>query len=364
MELAAHFSNIVDFRVQGRCLHRLSDILGLVLCGTLSDCDDFSEIADYGQDNLDVLRAELGLEFAHGIPSEDTLERVIRHLNSSQLAACFQSCLEELSLQGRHLRLDGKELRGTVPAGKKHALVQMVNVWVDELSVSFGQVQVAEKSNEITAIPLLLNLVDCRGSVVSIDAMGCQQDIAGQIVSQQADYLIALKANQGSLYEQVADFMQKRKEVLPVCRSLDKAHGRGEQRRVYVAQDIALVDVAANWPGLRSLLLVERERITAQGKVQSQQQYYISSLTGASPETCSAYVRGHWGIENGLHWQLDFTFGEDACRVRRDSGPANLHLIRKWALYLLRKDPAKISLKRKRKKASRSSRYLLQLLNR
>lgn len=364
MELSQHFSSIADFRVQGRCLHQLSDILGLVLCGTLCDCDDFSEIADYGQDNLDMLRAELGFAFVNGIPSEDTLERVIRHLDSSQLAACFQGCLEALSLQGRHIRLDGKELRGTIPSGKKHALVQMVNVWVDELAVSFGQMQVEEKSNEITAIPQLLDTVDCRGSVVSIDAMGCQKDIAGKIVDQQADYVIALKTNQGSLYEQVADFLQKRKEALPVFHSLDKGHGRGEQRRVYLAQDIALVDEAANWPSLHSLLLVERERITAQGKVQSQQQYYISSLIGASPETCSAYVRGHWGIENGLHWQLDFTFREDACRVRRDSGPANLHLIRKWALYLLRKDPAKISLKRKRKKASRSSQYLVQIFKR
>lgn len=241
--------------------------------------------------------------------------------------------------------------------------MQMVNVWVDELSVSFGQLQVKEKSNEITAIPQLLDAVDCRGSVVSIDAIGCQKDIAGKIVGKQGDYVIALKANQGQLYEQVADFMQRHKELLPVFHSLDKGHGRGEQRRVYVARDISLVDEADNWPGLRSLLLVERERITAQGKVQSQQQYYISSLAQASPQACSAYVRGRWGIENGLHWQLDFTFGEDACRVRRDSGPANLHLIRKWALYLLKKDYEKISIKRKRQKASRSTQYLGQILN-
>jgi len=363
MELGKHFSSIEDFRVQGRCLHKLGDILGLVLCGTLCDCDDFSEIADYGHDNFNMLREELGFEFANGIPSEDTLERVIRHLDSGQLAACFQSSLEDISLQGRHISLDGKELRGTVPAGKKHALVQMVNVWVDELSVSFGQLQVKEKSNEITAIPQLLDTVDCRGSVVSIDAIGCQKEIAGKIIGKQADYVIALKANQGCLYEQVAAFMQRCKETLPLFHSLDKGHGRGEQRRVYVAQDIALVDEADNWPGLRSLLLVERERITAQGKVQRQQQYYVSSLAQASPEACSAYVRGHWGIENGLHWQLDFTFAEDACRVRRDSGPANLHLIRKWALYLLKKDPEKISIKRKRKKASRSSLYLVQIFN-
>lgn len=246
MELPKHFSSIADFRVQGRCLHKLGDILGLVLCATLCDCDDFSEIADYGHNNFDVLREEPGFEFVNGIPSEDTLERVVRHLNSRQLEACFQSCLEDLSLQGRHIRLDGKELRGTAPSGRKHALVQMVNVWVDELSVSFGQLQVKEKSNEITAIPQLLDAVDCRGSVVSIDAIGCQKDIAGKIVGKQGDYVIALKANQGQLYEQVADFMQRHKELLPVFHSLDKGHGRGEQRRVYVARDISLVDEADN----------------------------------------------------------------------------------------------------------------------
>lgn len=363
MELAQHFTNLEDFRVQGRCLHALPDIVGLLLCGTLCDCDDFSEIADYGHDHRTFLEEELGFVFANGIPSEDTLERVLRHLDSQQLAACFESCLSELSLAGRHISLDGKELRGTIPSGKKHALVQMVNVWVDEWSVSFGQLQVEQKSNEITAIPELLDLVDCQNSVISIDAIGCQQKIVAKIVDKQADYVIALKANQGTLYEQVADFMQKRKETLPIFESWDKGHGRGEVRRVYLATDIGLVEQGDYWPGLRSLLLVERERITAQGKVQRQQQYYLSSLAGTSPEACSAYVRGHWGIENRLHWQLDFTFGEDDSRVRKDNGPANLHLMRKWALYLLKKDPAKISIKRKRKKASRSAKYLLHILH-
>jgi predicted transposase YbfD/YdcC len=321
MNLPERFSSIEDFRVQGRCLHQLGDILGLVLCGTLSDCDDFSEIEDYGHDNLELLRQELGLELANGVPSQDTLERVIRHLDSGQLEACFKACLEGLSLQGRHLRLDGKELRGTVPAGRKHALVQMVNVWVDELSVSFGQLQVEQKSNEITAIPALLDTVDCQGSVVSIDAIGCQREIAGKIVDKQADYVIALKANQGGLYEQVADFMEKRKESLPLFQSLDKDHGRGERRRVYLAQDIGLVDEAGKWPGLRSLLLVERERITALGKVQSQRQFYISSLAGASPQACSAYVRGHSrdreraALAAGLHLRGGRLPGEEGQRA-------------------------------------------------
>jgi len=362
MEIGKYFASIRDFRVQGRCLHELGDILGLVLCGTLADCDDFSEIEDYGQDNIDFLQQSFGFVFPNGIASEDTLDRVVRHLDSQALEACFKECLTGLCLQGKLLSIDGKELRGTLPAGKKHALVQMVNVWAHDFGVSFAQAQVGQKSNEITAIPALLDQVDCQGSIVSIDAIGCQKAIAAKIRDKQADYLIALKANQGALYEQVRDLMEARKDGLPRCHTLDKGHGRGEERQVYVAQDIRWIDEAENWPGLKSLVMVERERHLPTGKVQKQVQYYISSLTGASPDEFAAYVRGHWGIENGLHWQLDFTFREDHSRTRKDSGPANLHLIRKWALYLLQRNQANISIKRKRKKASRNKDYLLKIL--
>lgn len=190
--------------------------------------------------------------------------------------------------------------------------------------------------------------------MVSIDAIGCQKTIAAKI----KDNLIALKANQGAWYEQVRDLMQARKNGLPRYHTLDQGHGRGEERQVYVSQDIRWVDEAENWPGLKSLVMVERQRYLPTGKVQQQIPYYISSLTQTTPKEFAAYIRGHWGIENGLPWQLDFTFREDHSRTRKDSGPANLHLIRKWALYLLQKDGAKISIKRKRKKASRNKDYL------
>lgn len=360
MHIPTYFTEVQDFRVQGRCQHRLGDILGLILCGTLADCDDFSEIEDYGNDNIDFLREELGFGFFNGIPSEDTLDRVLRYLASDALEASFKACLEDISLSGKHLRIDGKELRGTIPSGKKHALVQMVNVWVDELSLSFGQYQVDAKSNEITAIPKLLDAVDYQGSVVTIDAIGAQTAIVEKIRSEQADYVIALKENQGGLYEQVADFMQKQQGQLPVYKAIDKGHGRGEERNVYVSSNIALVDEAEQWKDLGSLAMVERIRHTRK-KVTRKVQYYISSLEPTA-EQMAHYIRGHWAIENKLHWQLDFTFGEDDCRVRKNNGPANLHFVRKWALHLLKKDPEKISLKRKRKKAARSPEYLKQIL--
>lgn len=361
MRIPGYFEQLRDFRVKGRCLHELGDILGLILCGCLADCDDFSEIVDYGEDNIEFLKGELGFGFPNGIPSEDTLERIVRRLKTTALSECFTACLQGLSLAGKHLAIDGKELRGTIPSGKKHALVQMVNVWVEEYKVSFGQFQVETKSNEITAIPQVLELVECEGSVVSIDAIGCQKAILETIRGKKADYVIALKANQGTLYEQVADFISKRKTQLPCYTCLDKAHNRGEERSLYLATAIDLVDEAQEWKDVNSLLLVERKRVIGD-TIETSRQYYISSLTLPQPKDYQAYVRGHWSIENHLHWQLDFTFQEDNNRLRKDNAPANLHLIRKWALHLLYKDPDKISLKRKRKKAARDNHYLLNLL--
>ena len=163
---------------------------------------------------------------------------MIRYLDSHSLEECFKASLAAFTLAGKQVCIDGKELRGTISAGKKHALVRMVNVWVEEYSVSFGQLAVEEKSNEITAIPALLEAIDCQGSIVSIDAIGCQQEIVEKIRDKQAHYVIALKANQGSLYEQVVDFMQKNKPALAYHQQLDKAHGRAEERRLYIAQAI------------------------------------------------------------------------------------------------------------------------------
>ena len=361
MEIKQILGKVKDFRVEGRCLHVLEDILGLVLCGVIADCDDFDEIADYGRDNIEFLREELGLHFPNGIPSADTLNRVCRYLDSHQVEACFKQCLVDLTLSGKQLCIDGKELRGTIPHGKKHALIRMVNVWVEEYGLSFGQLAVEEKSNEITAIPTLLDSIDCKGSVISIDAIGCQQGIVEKIRDRGAHYLIALKANQGRLYEQVVDFMQRNKPVLPCFTQVDKAHGSGEERKVYIAQAIDLVEERERWRDLHTLIMVERRRIVA-GKQQEQTMFYISSLTQTTAQLYSQYVRGHWAIENGLHWQLDVTFNEDGAKLRKDKGPINLHLIRKWSLHLLTKEPSAISIKRKRKKANRDQKFLLSIL--
>ena len=360
-KLGDYFSGIADFRVKGRCLHELSDILGLILCGVLADCDNFIEVADFGEDNIDFLKAELGFNFPNGIPSEDTLERIFKHLSPKALQDCYAGLLKDISLAGRQLALDGKELRSATPRGKKHSKVQMVNVWVEELGLSFGQQQVEEKSNEITAIPQLLDMLECKGAVVSIDAIGCQKEIVEQIREKGADYVIALKKNQKELYEQVTSEMDRQKSSLNPFISRDLGHGRAEERKVYILENLEFVDERHMWKDLSSVALVER-KVIREGKEQQGQYLYISSLQGCGERQMCEYIRKQWGIENGLHWQLDVTFREDDSVVREENALVNLHLIRKWALFILKKDPEKISMARKRKKAARNNQYLKQLI--
>lgn len=354
------FSEVDDFRVKGRCTHTLGDILGLVLIGIIADCDDFSEIADYGRDNIGFLRAEVGLPLLGGIPSEDTLERVLKYLNTKQLQDCYLANLGEVSLLGKHLCIDGKELRSTIPSGKKHALVQMVNVWVQESGLSFGQYRVAKKSNEITAIPALLQSLDCEGATITIDAIGCQKEVVKTIIGQKAHYFIAVKDNQRGLVDEVVAAIG-RCGPAPKAETIEKGHGRIETRRAWVCTDLRWMDDRADWAGLCSVAMVERTRLH-QGKETVAKQLYISSIETLSATQALRLARDHWGIENGLHWQLDITFGEDDAKVRHENAIINLHQIRKWALVILKKLPTKVSIKRKRKMIARDKDLLLSLL--
>ena len=363
MNLQKHFAAVRDFRVEGRCLHELTDILLIVLLGTLADCHDFPEIADYAKDKEAFLRDELGLLLLSGIPSEDTLSRAVRFLNPVELEKSLRSACKEIleTVAQAHIRIDGKEMRGTIPLGKKHATVQVVSAWLSEESISFGQVQVDKKSNEITAIPRLLDQLDCAGAVITIDAMGCQKAIVEKIVEKKADYVIALKGNHGGLFEEINEYVGKNRAHLPCCQWLNKDHGRGEKRTVYVAKKPNWLDAEAEWKNLNTIVLVESTRII-NNKETIHRRLYISSLTDISPARYAGLIRGHWGIENGLHWHLDLTFREDSSRVRKGNGPLNLNIFRKFALFLLTHEPSKISLKRKRKKAARDDGFMIGLL--
>lgn len=363
MNLQKHFTEVKDFRVKGRCLHELTDILLIVLLGTLADCSDFPEIEDYAKDKEVFLKEELGLLLLSGIPSEDTLSRVVRFLKSSELEKSLRSACKEIleTVEHKHIRIDGKEMRGTIPFGKKHATVQVVSAWLSEESISFGQVQVDKKSNEITAIPRLVDDLDCEGGIISIDAIGCQKAIVEKIVEKKADYIIALKENQGELFQQINEYFEKNKQHLPSYDQINKDHGRGEKRVVYATKRVDYLDAGDDWKNLNSIILVESTRIV-NNKETFHKRIYISSLRDDSPEKYANLIRGHWGIENNLHWHLDLTFREDDSRVRKDNGPMNLNIFRKFGLFLLTHEPSKISLKRKRKKASRDDKFMIEIL--
>lgn len=361
MPVSSYFSSVPDFRVVNRCSHLLSDILGLVLVGILADCDDFSEIKDYGVQSIEFLKADLGFSFPNGIPSEDTLERVFKHLATNTLATCYQTFLGDLALANKQICIDGKELRSTIPTGHKHALVRMVNAWVVESGLSFGQYQVGEKSNEIVAIPALLAQLDCKNAIVSIDAIACQKNIVSQIREQQADYVISLKGNQGKLHQQVAQEFNLEAAHLPCYEQTEKQGGRTETRKITVNSHPKWVENQSQWKDLQTVVMVERIRII-KGQTENSKSFYISSLVNPTPEKMAHYIRNHWAIENSLHWQLDLTFGEDDAKVRNQNAIINLHQVRKWALVILKKLPEKISIKRKRKKAHKDNEYLKKLL--
>ena len=363
MNLQHHFAEVEDFRVKGRCLHELSDILIIVLLGTLADCHDFPEMADYATDKALFLREEVGLRLLSGIPSAGTLRRVVRFLQSTELAKSLRSACKEIleTIDQKHIRMDGKEMRGTIPSGKKHANVQVVSAWLSEENISFGQLQVDKKSTEITAIPLLLDAIDCEGSIVPIDAIACQKKIVEKIIDNKADYLLALKANQGELFAQVSDYLEKNNRHVPSDEQLTTGRNRSEKRVVYWARRVPYLDAADEWKNLNSIILVESTRTTNNKEVVSKR-IYISSLTDECPQKYARLIRGHWGIENGLHWHLDVTFREDESSIRKDNGPLNLNIFRKFSLFLLTHEPSKISLKRKRKKAARDDRFMVEIL--
>lgn len=362
MDVAELFFEIDDPRQEGKCSHQLADILMIVLCGYLADCEGFEEVHDYACDKEDVLREFL--ELPCGIPSHDTLNRVFRRLEPTQLEALLTNWGKEIIglLTQKQLVVDGKQLRGTVEAGHKQASVQIVSVWAEKERLCLAQSQIADKTNEIKAIPNLLKTLDITGSVVSIDAIGCQKTITKLIVDQQADYLIGLKANQDGLYQQVVDWFERTKPSLQADISRDLGHGRAEKRTILVSQKLDLIDAAEGWVGLKSVIYVESIR-WINGKEQHSKRYYISSLAGHSAAQMGHYIRRHWSIENEQHWHLDVTFDEDACQVRKDHAPRNLTTVRKLALGLISRDPVKMSLKRKRKKAARDDAYLMTLLS-
>jgi len=363
MKLVEIFEKVADFRVIKRSWHKLSEILVLCLCAILSGADDFEEIAEYGRQKEEFLRGFLELE--NGIPSHDTINRVFRLLDKKSLVSCLRTYSQQIvaGLEKRQINIDGKVLRATGKRGKKTAALCLVNAWVAEHCLSLGQVKVDKKSNEKTAIPEIIETIDIKDALVSIDAMGCDKKIAGLIRENEGDYLLALKKNQKGLYEEVHDWMKSRKDTMISYEQQDYVGGRIEIRRTYVSQNLTYIDELVDWKDSATIIMVEGERKFKNGEQKDtfQTRFYVSSAIGDA-EYFGQAVRNHWSIENQLHWFLDIIFNEDRQRVREGNAPDNMAIMRKMALQILLQNKGKSSLKKVRKRAAWNDDFLLKLL--
>jgi predicted transposase YbfD/YdcC len=308
----------------------------------------------------------------HGIPAHDTFGRVFAHLDAEQFQACFMEWVSAINqvFQGQIIAVDGKTVRRSHDKAIGKQAIQMVSAWAARNRLVLGQLKVDNKSNEITAIPELLRLLEISGCIVTIDAIGCQKKIAGTILDQQADYVLAVKENQGYLYEAFQDLFQYPDEMTTIgCdyhKTVDKGHGRIEVRECWTTSDPDYLryinERLSEWPGLRSLAMVKSERRVIDGETTTACRYFISSLDSDAKLTLHA-VRTHWEIENKVHWVLDIAFREDDCRVRKGNGAENFAVLRSIALNLLKRETRlKCGIKAKRKKAGWDHDYLLKVL--
>ena len=356
-------SFVEDPRVERTRKHSLETILVLSLLAVLSGADTFVEVERYGEAKKDWLSTFLDLD--NGVPSHDTIGRVFALLSTGQLVQAFQQWTQALATttRGKLVAIDGKTLRRSFKHAGEHAFVHMVSAWSHANQAVLGQVKVDDKSNEVTAIPALLDLLDVRNALVTIDAAGTQVEIAEKIVDKGGDYLLALKANQPTLYASVVAYFEDRRggRVLDMHETHEKAHGREETRRAWVSNTIVSIESAKRWKGLSTVICIESTRVV-RGVTTTELRYYISSRVLTAKKALHA-VRSHWGIENGLHWVLDTAFREDDSRIRAGNAAANFSALRAFALSLLKqRTDVKVGIKIKRSMAGWDHNFLLQTI--
>src|SRR3954466_8670679 len=364
--LLDRFSALEDSRQQAKVLHPLSEILLLLLCGTLAGADDFVEIALWGGEHLAFLRRFL--PYRHGIPSHDTLGEVVAALDPELFKGCFTRWVEGLrESEPALVAVDGKTSRRTHARGKGRDPLHLVSAWATRQRLVLGQEAVAGKSNEITAIPLLLERLALQGALVTIDAIGTQREIATAILRRGGDYLLALKENRPATFEEVeAFFADPPPGSLDTFETTDAGHGRIEARRHAVCHDVAWLFSDRRYPGevaFPGLAMIGMVESTTErgGEVERERRYYLSSATLDAASFARA-VRAHWGIENRLHWVLDVVFRDDLARLRTGHGPANMAVVRHMAMNLLHPASPTVSLKNRRKRAGWNTAYLESLI--
>ncbi len=361
-----HFASLSDPR-RGKVTYPLINILTIALCATIAGADDFVAIADWARQKRDWLGQFLDL--SSGIPSHDRFNAIFRALKPEPFERCLVAWITELHkvVVGQVVPIDGKTMRQSFDKATGKSALHMVSAWATTNKISLGQVAVAEKSNEITAIPKLLDLLEVAGAVVTIDAMGCQTEIAEKILERKADYVLAVKGNQPTLHEGIVEFFLDQMEDdfarVKVSRheTKEKGHGRVEHRTYYVCDVPDDLPDAGRWAGLKRIGVAISDTVRG-GKSCDEVRYYILSKR-LSARSFGAAVRGHWAIENSLHWQLDMSFGEDRSRIRKGHADANFAVVRRMALSLLKNEKSqKVGVKTKRLTAGWNDDYLEQVL--
>jgi predicted transposase YbfD/YdcC len=368
--VVAHFRRLADPRVERTKKHPLLDIVVLAICAVICGAEGWAEIAEFGRQKQAWLKRFLRLP--HGIPSHDTIARVFRRLKPQEFQQCFLSwtCALQRELGVKQVAIDGKTLRRSFDRASAKSALHLVSAWTTKNRLVVAQQAVDSKSNEITAIPELLRLLELKGAIVTLDAIGCQKSIVNQVIEAEADYVLAVKDNQPTLHAAVQEHFLYLHENECINRrarhhrSRSQDHGRTVERHYYICsipKSSAWNALRAAWPGLRSIGQVITWTHRGDGQETSGVRYYISSLPPKVKQFAHA-VRSHWGIENSLHWVLDVSFDEDGSRIRKDHGPENFALLRRLATSMIRRDTSPGSIRRKRKRAGWSNPALLNIL--
>lgn len=366
------FGDLPDPRAHN-VIHKLHDIFVLAICAVICGADGWVEVQEFGRSKESWFKTFLDLQ--HGIPSHDTFGRVFANLDPDAFERCFVAWSRALPsvTGGKLIAIDGKAIRRSFEhAWDKSGMAHLVSAFVQANNIVFAQLAVADKSNEIDAIPRLLSLLDLHDATVTIDAMGCQREVARQIIEAEGDYVLAVKENQPTLHQKVQSLLDE--AILEDFegikhdrhQSVDGDHGRVETRRVWMTNEVHWLgkDLLAQWPGLKSIVAVEclREEQSS-GKSSCERRYFISSIATLDAAAMAKTVRGHWSVENNLHWQLDVSFNEDQRRIRKDHGAENFSRLCRLALNLLKREKtARIGVHGKRLKAGWDNHYLLKLL--
>ena len=364
LSLITVLKEVADPRVERRKLHSLSDILSVAICALLCGADSFEDMEVFGEAKLEWF--ETFLELPHGIPSHDTFNRVFTALDPQGFLECFMRWTQSLraAVAEEIVALDGKALRRAINKGDCPKVV--VSAWAADNGLALGQLKVDDKSNEITAVPKLLRVLELAGCIVTLDAMGCQKEIAKEIKEADADYVLALKGNQGQAHAEIKSYLDdaiaRKTKELAFVETIDKGHGRLEERRYWQSSQLDWFAARSQWEGLQSVGVVEATR-EINGQRSVERRYYLSSLS-VDVKRFARAVRSHWSVENQLHWVLDVCFREDQSRVRTGYAAENLATLRRWALNLIKSDQQKKkrSLKGRMKAAGWDNRNLLHLL--